>query len=81
MNNELKDLIIRSGIPNEDLMDLFTDGKATICEYALENFAELIISRTVNQIVIDSKGTLNPAMIIEPPKNYFKLKPYYYEVY
>jgi hypothetical protein len=42
MNKKIIECLVKSGLSNEDIMDIMS-GSGTITSYALEQFAELII--------------------------------------
>lgn len=44
INEKIQEALVRSGMPNEDLMDIFEDN--TKCGY-MRNFAELIVQECV----------------------------------
>lgn len=47
MNEKIKDLLVKSGIPNEDLYEIFEGGSASTNLFYLENFSKLIVKNCV----------------------------------
>jgi hypothetical protein len=45
MNENMVRLLVQSGVPNEDIMDILTTGEGKITSYALEVFAKSIVEK------------------------------------
>lgn len=74
MTDPIKDLLVKSGIPNEDIMDIFSPDGGKINEFYLNNFAQAIIKETVKRIIYSYKGHINPTTGVNAVNSYFEVK-------
>ena len=72
MNEKIKELLVKSGMLQEDLMKIFDGNSANINEFYLNNFAQLLIKATLHQIICSYKGHINPTIGVNAVKEYFE---------